>query len=104
MSITPALDANGFPVDPIVDDLPEGMTEAERQAFAFRVMAEQGPRIGDYLHAAATQALAQEGADGDLFARWMVIIELMERLHGKPITLTYNACDRREAERRSVPH
>lgn len=67
-------------------------------------MAEQGHRIGDYLHAAVMQALDLHGIDSDLFKRWVAISELMERLNGKPITLTYNACARREAERRNVPN
>ena len=104
MSFTPALDANGFPVDPIVDDLPAGLTDGEQLAFAVRVMGEQGHRIGDYLHAAVMQALAQDGLDSDLFNRWIAMSELMETLNGKPITLTYRACERREAQGRNVPH
>jgi hypothetical protein len=88
-----------FPPYPTVDDLPAGMTEKESYEFAFRVMAEQGDRLGDYLFAAVRQAGAGRGKEAwALMDRWIAMSEMMESIHGSPITLTYRACDRIKAE------
>lgn len=97
----PPIDANGFPIDPIVDDLPAGMTEKERHEFAFRVIAEQGERLGDYLFAAVRQATSvrTNPRDHALMERWFAMVDLIQQIYGDPIALTYSACDRIAAEK-----
>lgn len=90
-----ARDENGFPVDPDTEALPAFFNEGERLRFAFRLMEEQGDRIGDYIFAATR--LAYRTPD---FDRWVSLGELMGEILGKPLTLTYRACDRLAAERR----
>lgn len=88
-----------FPPYPTIDDLPAGMTEKERYEFAFRVMAEQGDLLGDYLFAAVRKAGAGRGKEAwALMDRWIAMSEMMVSIHGSPITLTYRACDRIKAE------
>ncbi|QBE91889.1 hypothetical protein DRN02_007585 [Sphingomonas paucimobilis] len=83
-----------FPPYPEIVDLPAGLTEHERYAFAFRLLEEQGENIGDYLFAAVRQATTP-----DLMVRWAEMAELAQQIYGEPITLTYRACDRMAAER-----
>jgi hypothetical protein len=87
-------DQQQFPPYPEVADLPDGLTEQERYEFAFRLMTEQGDEIGDYLFAAIHLAETP-----DLMGRWADMAELVEHIHGSPITLSYRACDRMAAER-----
>ncbi len=94
----PLLDANGFPVTFVVDDLPAGQSEKEQFEFAFRIMAEHGARIGDYLIAAIHQVSGAQPADVSLVGRWIAMSELVEKIHGAPITLTYRYCDWLAAE------
>lgn len=85
---------DGFPIDPDTEALPVFANEGERLRFAFRLLEEQGDRIGDYIFAATR--LAYSSPD---FDRWVKLGELMGEILGKPLTLTYRACDRLAAER-----
>lgn len=86
-----------FPPYPTIEPLPAGMTVAEQYEFALRLIEQHHDRLGDYLFAAVRLA-----PDLETMERWSAMGNLVERVYGKPITLSYRACDRIAAESREV--
>jgi len=84
---------NEFPPYPAIAELPAGLTDDERHAFATKLIAEQGDGLGDYLFAAIRVV-----TDYDEQGRWLDMALLVQEIVGEPITLSYRACDRITAE------
>lgn len=88
-----------FPPYPKVDRLPADLSERELYEFAFRIMAEQGDGIGDYLFA-AIRTTKDHAAKG----RWFEMIDRVQAIHGGRIGLTYAACERIAGEDEASVH